>query len=105
LSPRSDAPASAFSDVAFDVSASTPQRSNAPRLTILQRFVKLVAQTQEPVVAPPREPRLPENFGENVAFVVSPPATPEPTTQPLDAAFPFVVDAFEPAPQDCFSYF
>ncbi len=81
------------------------QRAQKSRLTILQRFVKLVAQNQAPVVASPREPQTPKNFGENVAFVVSPSALSEPTTQPVDAAFPFVVDAFEPASQDYFSYF
>ena len=81
------------------------QRAQKSRLTILQRFVKLVAQNQAPVAASPREPQTPKNFGENVAFVVSPSALSEPTTQPVDAAFPFVVDAFEPASQDYFSYF
>ena len=98
--PSTSAPTSTFSDA-----PNQTQSRKAPRLTILQRFVKLVAQNQTPAVAPPREPQIPNRFGENVAFVVSPFASPEPPTQPIDASFPFVVDAFEPAPQDYFSYF
>ena len=94
-------PSSTFADVPV----SSSQRSSARRLTILQRFVKLVAKNQESAVAPSSESRRPSPFAENVAFVVSPSASPEPTAQPVDASFPFVVDAFEPAPQDYFSYF
>ncbi|MBQ2851179.1 MAG: hypothetical protein IJE77_11915, partial [Thermoguttaceae bacterium] len=80
------------------------RRSNAPRLAILQRFVKLVAQTRRAdVPAPPSN--APSDFGENVAFVVSPTDSFGQTAQSSDASFPFIADAFEPAPQDYFSYF
>ncbi|MBQ7814143.1 MAG: hypothetical protein IJ387_06585 [Thermoguttaceae bacterium] len=73
-------------------------------MTILQRFVKLVAQTQGPELPAPSESQNSNDFGENVAFVVPSLDAFEPTTA-ADAPFPFVVDAFEPAPQDYFTHF
>ena len=82
-----------------------PQRSNAPRLTILQRFVKLVAQNRRPDAPSSPAPPIPNDFGENVAFVVSPLDALDPTALPVDASFPVVVDAFDSAPQEIFSHF
>ncbi|MBQ6828103.1 MAG: hypothetical protein IJO46_08835, partial [Thermoguttaceae bacterium] len=88
-----------------NVSPDFPQRSSAPRLTILRRFVKLVAQTRRPDVPSTFESQAPDDFGENVAFVVPPLDSFEKTALPVDASFPVVVDAFESAPQDYFTHF
>ena len=81
------------------------QRSRAPRLTILERFIQLAAQNQRSAVFSTPESQVSNDFGENVAFVVSPLVSLEPSTLPNNVAFPFIADAFETAPQDYFSYF